>query len=353
MGPLTRLRIRSLAAALAAAAVAPAGAQPLPRSCTATGEASVPAQTVPGLGAGPHTLIVGGVRLWYCVAGGSAGGAPASAVPPVVFLHGGPGQGSYYFAALTGPALEPALRMVYFDQRGSGRSERPWTGAYDLPTLVNDVEALRRALGVPRVALLAHSFAGALALEYAARYPQHVARMVLFDAISDVPASGLSQCEALARSDSAAYIRSGPDGTAPASPSDCRVTRALAGPTLTAFFRAGMFPDPSTARLLDSAYAASGLRNTGELSAALFGRGNMGAWRFAAHDRLTMPVLVIAGARDLQVGLAPQRALAERLPRGRLLVYEASGHYPNLDEPARFARDVIAFLGRPEAASTR
>ena len=55
---------------------------------------------------------------------------------------------------------------------------------------------------------------------------------------------------------------------------------------------------------------------------------------------------VIAGAHDWQVGLAPQRALAERLPRGRLLIYEASGHYPNLDEPARFARDVIAFLAQ-------
>jgi proline iminopeptidase len=105
-----------------------------------------------------------------------------------------------------------------------------------------------------------------------------------------------------------------------------------------------MFPDSTTAVRLDSVYAASGLRNTGELSRALFGAGGMGEWRFATHDRLTMPVLVIAGAHDRQVGLAPQRELAERLPQARLIVYERSGHYPNLDEPSRFARDVVAFL---------
>src|SRR6266568_3652802 len=71
----------------------------------------------PGLRDGPHNVVINGVRLWYRVAGASAAG-----VPPVVFLHGGPGQGSYHFAALAGPYLERSLRLVYFDQRGSGRS---------------------------------------------------------------------------------------------------------------------------------------------------------------------------------------------------------------------------------------
>jgi proline iminopeptidase len=242
--------------------------------------------------------------------------------------------------------LEPTLRLVYFDQRGSGRSERPWTHEYALPTLVDDIEALRRALLVPQIALIAHSFAGALALEYAARYPQRVSRIVMVDAISDVPASGRSQCEWLAKQYPDAYARSGAEGKAPASPDACNVTRAFSGHELTAIFRANMFPDSTTATRLDSVYSASGLRNTGELSAALFGEGGMGRWRFAAYDRLAMPVLVIAGQHDHQVGVEPQRDLARALRYGRLLVYEASGHYPQLDEPTRFARDVTAFLAR-------
>src|SRR2546428_5925965 len=127
-----------------------------------------------GLRDGPHQVVVNNVRLWYRVAGRLAPG-----VPPVVFLHGGPGQGSYHFAALVGPSLEHSLRMVYFDQRGSGNSERPWTGEYSMATLVEDIEGLRRELGVPQIALIGHSFGGTLALEYAATYPAHVARVVI------------------------------------------------------------------------------------------------------------------------------------------------------------------------------
>src|SRR2546427_336682 len=76
-----------------------------------------------GLRDGPHQGVVNNVRLWYRVAGRAAAG-----VPPVVFLHGGPGQGSYHFAALVGPYMERSLRMVYFDQRASGNSGRHWTG---------------------------------------------------------------------------------------------------------------------------------------------------------------------------------------------------------------------------------
>src|SRR5439155_24487222 len=99
---------------------------------------SAASSAVSGLRDGPHQVVVNNVRLWYRVAGRAVPG-----VPPVVFLHGGPGQGSYHFAALVGPSLERSLRMVYFDQRGSGNSERPWTGEYSMATLVEDIEGLR------------------------------------------------------------------------------------------------------------------------------------------------------------------------------------------------------------------
>src|SRR5207245_7353607 len=106
----------------------------------------------------------------------------------------GPGQGSYHFAALVGPSLEHSLRMVYFDQRGSGTSERPWTGEYSMATLVEDIEGLRRELGVPQIALIGHSFGGALALEYAATYPARVARLVIVSGLWSMSVLGHYQC---------------------------------------------------------------------------------------------------------------------------------------------------------------
>jgi len=77
-----------------------------------------------------------GVRHWYKLAGRSA--RPA---PPVVFLHGGPGGESYTFEMSAGRYLERSLRMVYFEQRGSGRSDRASDGGYAIATPVEDLEA--------------------------------------------------------------------------------------------------------------------------------------------------------------------------------------------------------------------
>ena len=119
------------------------------------------------LSTGVHNEVINGVRLWYRVAG------PAKS-PPVVFLHGGPGQGSQTFSRFAGPALERTNRMVYLDQRGSGRSEKHWRKEYTLSLMVDDLEQLRRKWSADRTAIVGHSFGTVLGLEYAATYPQHV-----------------------------------------------------------------------------------------------------------------------------------------------------------------------------------
>lgn len=326
-----RLVVRMAAAFMLAACH---GARPLP----APGASVVQADSLPaGLREGAHEVVVNGVRLWYRV----AGTAPADA-PPVIFLHGGPGQGSQSFAALAGPYLEPHLRMVYFDQRGSGRSERPWTGKYALETLVEDVEGLRHALGVPRIGIIAQSFGGVLGLEYAARYPRRVSRMIVAAGLSDTPGSIQAQCERLAEVHPGVHARVMDEARRNRS-EVCNIFQALPDSLRGDFFQANMYPVASTRERVERADTAGGLRNTGELGGYLFSHGLM-EWRFAAHDRLTMPVLVIAGERDYQIGLRPQRELAERLPDAKLLVYEGAGHFMYVDQPERFARDVAAFF---------
>lgn len=322
-----------LSALLALAAPAAASAQAEVSPCAVPGPAA--AELGPGLEPGPHAFHSNGVRLFYCV----AGEGPADA-PPVVFLHGGPGEGGFRFAALMGPRLERGLRMVYFDQRGSGRSQKPADRSYTLEGLVDDVEALRRALGVPKVALVAHSFGGVLLLEYAAKHPQHVSRAVLAAGLSDLAASGRSMCRRLAEVHPEAHARV----VDAAQPGGCNVFAALRGEEREAFFRGNMFPDPAIAVRVDSAEAASGIRNTGEMSSALFSRGFL-RWRFTGHERVRLPVLVLAGRHDHQVGMEGPEALVRDLPDARLVVYDRSGHFLYADEPDRFARDVIAFLG--------
>jgi proline iminopeptidase len=295
------------------------------------------------LATGEHDVVVNGVRLWYRVAGAAAPGAP-----PVVFLHGGPGYNSYSFAQIEGPLLEKQLRMIYLDQRGSGRSERPWTRDYRMSTLVEDVDALRRSLGVNQLALIGHSFGGMLALEYASAHPEHVSKLILVDILYDAPLQCRFRAQSLAQLRPEAYARVAKDtvDSAGVRRSDCELEfRALRGADREDFCNEMMFPDSGRRKLQDSLDRASGLRNTGELSNAQFNAGLL-TYRFTGFARLTMPVLVVVGGQDRAVGGAPMRDLATRVPHGRLLELPKGGHFPYLEEPDAFARAVTEFLSR-------
>ncbi len=126
------------------------------------------------------------------------------------------------------------------------------------------VRKLRRELGVPQIALIAHSFGGILALEYAATYPTRVSRLVIVSGIWSVPVQGRYQCERIrtvspALAHAAASVATGPDD-------NCAWFWTLPAPQRDPLYRALMFPDSTVRERLDSTVAASGLRNTGELS---------------------------------------------------------------------------------------
>ena len=97
---------------------------------------------------------------------------------PVIFIHGGPGGTHNGFAGMLGLADERAV--ILYDQLDSGRSDRPNDPAnWRLERFVSELESIRQALGVKRWHIVGHSWGSAIALEYAARYPDHVASTVL------------------------------------------------------------------------------------------------------------------------------------------------------------------------------
>jgi proline iminopeptidase len=285
-----------------------------------------------------HHDTINGVRIWYRVAGRGDAGAP-----PVVFLHGGPGQGSVHFAQLAGPAMERRLRMVYLDQRGSGLSERPANRAYSMDLLVADIEGVRERLGAPRIVVVGHSFGAALALEYAAHYPQRTAGVVVAAGMWNAPLQVPLRCRSLvARFPQVAQRMSG-DSAATAGGGACDWEFRVPEAEREAMNDGLMFPDSATRIRLNRAQAASGQRNTGVLGAALFRQGLL-QYRFAGARRLTMPVLVIAGRQDGVAVPEGLRRLADELPNGRFVEYENSGHFVYLDETERFARDVAGIV---------
>lgn len=315
---------------------------PLLTSCAAV---SMPSPVTPSgpLAPGQHDVQLNDARVWYRVAGSWDGRSA-----PVVYLAGGPGGNSYPFERMGGPQLERDTLVVYYDQRGTGRSERPTSGDYAITTLVEDIEALRRHLGVPKIAILAHSFGAVLGLEYAAEHPDHLAAAVLAGPLWNAPLSCVEHLERLAVTRPEAYRQLLANGMPPEAEA-CEAS-PIRGRERERVTEANMFPNPETLALLNRLEAESGLRNTGELGRAVFQQGLL-RYQFAGADQVTAPVLVIGGSHDFAAGPRAQRRLADVLPRGRYLEYDGLGHWMFLEDPERFARDVSAFLDTAELAS--
>ncbi|QDQ82499.1 alpha/beta hydrolase [Paraburkholderia megapolitana] len=302
---------------------------PVSRSTSTPQSATVPANS--------HVFKTSdGVRLWYREAGQPNG-------TPVVFLHGGPGEGSQTFARYAGPELEPHLRMIYLDQRGSGRSQRPKnSSAYSINRMVQDIEELRLQLGVQRIDIIGHSFGTILGLEYAARYPEHVSRVVLAAAANDMPALMDSQCKRLESSDPVAYTRA-VKAVAGVTFPRCDPFEAYQDQREQIYIDRNMFPDIRVARMVEDTDSADGLGNSGESFQALLNKG-LTRYRFVKFARISMPVLIIAGELDFQTPVEVQRALARNLQQAALLIYPGSGHFMFVEQPTRFGRDVSNFL---------
>jgi len=112
-----------------------------------------------------------GAKLFYRVVGRG---------PDVlVMIHGGPGMDSGYMVPDFAPLAE-RHRLVFYDQRGAGRSEllRDDPALFTMARHVADLDALRAHFGLGRMTLVAHSFGPAIAASYAIAHPDRVARMI-------------------------------------------------------------------------------------------------------------------------------------------------------------------------------
>jgi proline iminopeptidase len=115
---------------------------------------------------------VDGSKLWYESEGKG---------DPVVLISGGPGDAHTVFHPFFS-RLAKTNRIIYYDPFGVGRSDRAKSpGEYHFARDVDDLEGLRRALGLGRITVLGHSYGGMVAQAYALKYSESVKRLILID----------------------------------------------------------------------------------------------------------------------------------------------------------------------------
>jgi pimeloyl-ACP methyl ester carboxylesterase len=245
---------------------------------------------------------------------------------------------------LTAAEWDPALvarlaahrRVIVFDNRGVATSTGSLNGL-TITRMATDTVRLIRRLGLERPDVLGWSMGGYIAQELALRHPRRVRRLIL----AGTDPGGVQAVQPAA--DVLAVLNDPSTTPAQLLPILFPAERRNAG---LAWFRriatqSGLLPTSLT--VTPAATAAQALA-CGRRWAA---RGK-GTW--SRLPRLHLPVLVADGADDVVVPPANARKLARRIAGARLRIYRGAGHAFLIQDRARFAKLVAAFLNRERAS---
>ena len=258
----------------------------------------------------------------------------------IVAVNGGPGLSHAYMMQNDLWQRMAAHRLVIlYDQRGTGASKRVQPNApQTMDAQVADLDALRNALSLDKIAVLGDSYGGMIAMAYAAAHPEHVARLIL--------------------SDSAAPSWKAMVHLLPSVFPDTEEAGAAENKKLAA--------DPEAA-------ANAGLVNhmrmmfysTDKRDAFLAHAGDLGlaaevggaVQKATENIDLTpklagfkFPTLVITGRYDMNVAPLTAWRMARTIPGAQMVFFEKSGHLPAYEEPDKYIAVLESFLNTGTAA---
>jgi pimeloyl-ACP methyl ester carboxylesterase len=257
-----------------------------------------------------------GVNLYYEIRGKG---------PPLALFTGLGGNMAMWDFELI-EALAHHHRLVLFENRGTGRSDKP-DERYTIRLFAEDAAALLAALGIERAHILGASMGGMIAQQFALDYPQRVARLVLCCTMAGGPEAVPPNGETLA-----AIANS--DGLSPIEATRRNRQFAFHAAFLTSenvaylerkLDREVEFPTPpfALARHFDAAV---------QFDVA-------GRVREVAHR-----TLVLAGREDRMVPVANSVWLAAQLPNADLVVYGNAGHGFMTERRDDVVRHIVDFL---------
>lgn len=275
---------------------------------------------------------------------------------PLLYLHGGPGTGSYDFTLHQEKLLTDEIRLISLDQRGVLRSEPIGKdNNLGLNDLVEDIEMIRRQLNVQRWSVLGHSFGGYLALKYAMIYPDNVEKLIFENASFDLGSSARSllnraAMEYAANGDS---TKSGECLRAAFSPGHSaaeiwekfsRLTNAM-GPERDNLYFHGLPADYFERLVEDSPFPKEYWTRGQKQQKKLFEEGEIFNSLLKEPDDLPEnKTLLIRGMYDSVLSNDQLHTYLEARPASELSVFRNSSHFPHMEEAQAFALKVKKFV---------
>ena len=275
-------------------------------------------------------LAVSGARLYYESIGRG---------DPVIVVHGGPGMDHAYLRPGM-DALATTHRVVFYDQRGAGRTEGEANSrAVTLDLFMSDVSALADSLHLGRFTLVGHSFGGLLAMHYAARHPERLRALVLINTVEPgrkytIPMTDMMMKKRTAEDQAETQRLMQSDAM---KRRDTSAVNAM----LRLSFRS-LFADRARADQLRLSLDPRTVNNMANVATNLIrSMGTFDFWPVAA--RITAPTLIIQGVEDA-MPLQMLRELQQTIPGSELVLIDDAGHFPYIEQPGPTFEAIRRFL---------
>jgi proline iminopeptidase len=260
----------------------------------------------------------------------------------VLLLHGGPGFSHDYLEAMEAFLPEAGIEMYYYDQLGCGNSDRPEdTSLWTLPRYLQEVEEVRRGLGLDRFVLYGHSWGGILAIEYALTYPQYLSGLVISNMTAGIQ-SYLKRTEALkgllapASRARLAELEKAQDYD---SPDYERIIMGELYPQMLC--RTQPWPEPVTRAIR---LANQTIYNQMQGKSEFLVTGNLKDWeRWDRLHEIRTPTLTI-GANHDEMDPADMMRIATLMPNARSAICPNGSHLAMWDDQQVYFRHLLGFL---------
>lgn len=276
-------------------------------------------------------------EIWFDIDG--AGLVPEGGVmrerPTAFLIHGGPGSDHSGFKPSMSP-LTGQMQLVYFDHRGQGRSARGDPARYTLDENVEDMEALRRHLGLGPIASIGTSYGGMVAMAHAARYPEAVSHLVLIVTAAHAGFIARAQ-EILRQRGTAGQVAAGERLWAGGFRSEA---------DLEAYYEA---MGPLYSRRYDPAAAAAtrgrSIHAPDAINRAFGPDGFLRRMDLRPElPRITAPTLILAGRHDWICPPEFSEEIHRLIPGSTLRIFEDSSHSIRVDEPEALRAAITGFV---------
>ena len=261
--------------------------------------------------------------------------------PVLIAHHGGGGIGSLAEPKATFGPLSDRFRVVVFDARGCGLSEG--IPPYSHEQWAADVDGLRQWIGADKIVVAGGSYGGFIALEYAVRYPEHTSAIILRDTSAD--GSNLELAFENARNQDRIEID---------------------WERFNRYWHGEVHDDADLKQLWSELiplydYEYDPVKSAAAVEAGIYRheahnwcfQHNWGAYDLTADlPSVTVPTLVTVGRRDWVTPVSSSETIARLMPNAELVVFERSGHSPQVEERELFQRTIRDFVDRAVPVGT-